>query len=420
MAGNGDASGAVRVVITGMGIMSPVGLGREESWASLLGGVSGVAPIRGFDPERIEVKLAAEMKGFDPEAVVEKREARKMDRCSITAIAAAREAWAQSGLAVGDPEAVGVVIGSAFGGAATIQSGMQTMFERGPGRIGPHLHGAMLVDTPGFEVAHDLGVIGPNFSVTSACASGAHAVGVASDLVRHGEADVVLAGGVDTLITEYIMGGFGNMKVLGSPLEGRGPETASRPFDLTRDGFVLGEGATVMVLEREADARARGAEIVAEVVTWSATNDAFHIAAPREDCVGIERMFRTLLRKGDLAPTDIGYVNPHGTGTQANDRLETVTIRSVFGAAADGLAVSSTKSMTGHQMGAAGAFEVAVAALAVRDRVVPPTINLETPDPACDLDYVPEGRRELPALETAVSCSIGLGGHNGAVAVRRA
>lgn len=194
MAGNGDASGAARVVITGMGIMSPVGLGREESWAGLLGGVSGVAPIQGFDPERIEVKLAAEMKGFDPEAVVEKREVRKMDRCSITAIAAAREAWAHSGLEVGDPEAVGVVIGSAFGGAATIQSGMQTMFERGPGRIGPHLHGAMLVDTPGFEVAHDLGVIGPNFSVTSACASGAHAVGVASDLVRHGEADVVLAG----------------------------------------------------------------------------------------------------------------------------------------------------------------------------------------------------------------------------------
>jgi 3-oxoacyl-(acyl-carrier-protein) synthase len=296
---------------------------------------------------------------------------------------------------------------------------METFFERGPGRLGPHLHGAMLVDTPGFEVAHDLGVIGPNFSVSSACASGAHAVGVASDLVRHGEADIILAGGVDTLITEYIMGGFCNMKVLGSPREGQSLATASRPFDLTRDGFVLGEGATVMALEREADARARGAEIIAEVVSWSSTNDAFHIAAPREDCVGIDRMFRTVLRKSDLAPSDVGYINPHGTGTQANDRLETATIKAVFGAHAATIPVSSTKSMTGHQMGAAGAFEVAVSALALRDRVVPPTINLETPDPACDLDYVAEGARAMPALDVAISCSIGLGGHNGAVALRR-
>ncbi len=402
-----------------MGIVSPVGLTTAAAWESLLAGRSGVAPIEAFDPSRIDVKVAAEMTGFDPESIVEKREVRKMDRCSIAAIAAAREAWAMSGASFDDPESVGVVIGSAFGGAATIQSGMQTFFERGPQRIGPHLHGAMLVDTPGFQVAHDLGVIGPNFSVTSACASGAHAVGVAADLVRHGEVDVVLAGGVDTLITEYILGGFCNMKVLGTPLEGAGPETASRPFDLTRDGFVLGEGATVMVLEREADARARGATIIAEIVTWSSTNDAYHIAAPREDCVGIDAMFRRVLKKADMSPSDVGYINPHGTGTQANDRLETASIRTIFGAAANDLVVTSTKSMTGHQMGAAGAFEVAVAALAVRDRVVPPTINLTTPDPACDLDYAPEGKRELPNLDVAISCSIGLGGHNGAVCVRR-
>ncbi len=410
---------AGRVVITGIGILSPVGLDTATAWAALLSGTSGVAPIAGFDPERLDVRIAAEMKDFDPEAVVEKREARKMDRCSVTAIAAAREAWAMSGAGFDDPESVGVVIGSAFGGAATIQSGMGTFFERGPQRIGPHLHGAMLVDTPGFEVARDLGVIGPNFSVSSACASGAHAVGVASDLVRHGEADVILAGGVDTLITEYIMGGFCNMKVLGAPRPGEDVTTASRPFDATRDGFVLGEGATVLVLEREEDARARGASIIAEVVTWSATNDAYHIAAPREDCVGIDAMFRRVLKKGDLAPGDVGYVNPHGTGTQANDRLETQSIRTVFGAAADDLVVTSTKSMTGHQMGAAGAFEVAVAALAVRDRVVPPTINLTEPDPLCDLDYAPEGQRALPDLDVAISCSIGLGGHNGAVALRR-
>ena len=411
--------GASRVVITGIGILSPVGLNTVSSWNALLAGQSGVAPIQGFDPERIETKIACEMKGFDPESVMEKKEARKLDRCSLTAVAAAREAWAQSGAVMDDPERVGVIVGSAFGGAATIEAGMHTMFEKGPHRIGPHLHGAMLVDTPGFEIARDLGALGTNFSVTAACATGASAIGVAADLVASGNMDICLAGGVDTLITEYILGGFCNMKVLGSPREGEDVTTASRPFDLTRDGFVLGEGATVVVLEREEDARARGAEIIAEVVSWAVTNDAYHIAAPREDCVGIDRMFTTALQRGDISPSDVGYINPHGTGTQANDRLETQSIRTVFGAAADALVVSSTKSMTGHQMGAAGAFEVAVAALAVQQRKVPPTINLRDGDPLCDLDYVAEGERELPNLDVAVSCSIGLGGHNAAVVVRR-
>ena len=406
-------------MITGIGILSPVGLNTVSSWNALLAGQSGVAPIQGFDPERIETKIACEMKGFDPESVMEKKEARKLDRCSLTAVAAAREAWAQSGAVMDDPERVGVIVGSAFGGAATIEAGMHTMFEKGPHRIGPHLHGAMLVDTPGFEIARDLGALGTNFSVTAACATGASAIGVAADLVASGNMDICLAGGVDTLITEYILGGFCNMKVLGSPREGEDVTTASRPFDLTRDGFVLGEGATVVVLEREEDARARGAEIIAEVVSWAVTNDAYHIAAPREDCVGIDRMFTTALQRGDISPSDVGYINPHGTGTQANDRLETQSIRTGVGAAADALVVSSTKSMTGHQMGAAGAFEVAVAALAVQQRRVPPTINLRDADPLCDLDYVAEGERELPNLDVAVSCSIGLGGHNAAVVVRR-
>ena len=408
------------MVITGIGILSPVGLDAASSWGSLLAGRSGVAPIEGFDPERIDVKIACEIKGFDPESVMERKEARKLDRCSLVAVAAAREAWADAGLELGDPERVGVIVGSAFGGAQTIQDGMQAFFEKGPHRIGPHLHGAMLVDTPGFEIARDKGVLGTNFSVTAACATGAAAIGVAADLVRSGTMDVCLAGGVDTLITEYLMGGFCNMKVLGSPRPGEGVESASRPFDATRDGFVLGEGATVVVLEREDDARARGATPIAEVASWAVTNDAYHIAAPREDCEGIDRMFATALRRGDVAPADVGYINPHGTGTQANDRLETQSIRSVFGAAADGIAVSSTKSMTGHQMGAAGAFEVAVSALALRDRRVPPTINLRDADPLCDLDYVPEGARDLPGLDVAVSSSIGLGGHNAAVVLRRA
>jgi 3-oxoacyl-[acyl-carrier-protein] synthase II len=413
-------AGAARVVITGIGMLSPVGLDTASSWRALLAGQSGVAPITGFDSQRIETRIACEMKGFDPETVMERKEARKLDRCSLTAVAAAREAWAQSGASMDDPGRVGVIVGSAFGGAATIQSGMQTFFEKGPHRIGPHLHGAMLVDTPGFEIARDLGALGTNFSVTAACATGASAIGVAADLVASGNMDVCLAGGVDTLITEYILGGFCNMKVLGAPREGGDVTTASRPFDVTRDGFVLGEGATVVVLEREADARARGAEIIAEIVSWAVTNDAYHIAAPREDCVGIDRMFATALQRGDIGPAEVGYINPHGTGTQANDRLETQSIRTVFGAAADGIPVSSTKSMTGHQMGAAGAFEVAVAALAVQRRIVPPTINLRDSDPLCDLDYVPEGARELPNLDVAVSSSIGLGGHNAAVVVRRA
>ena len=413
-------AGAARVVITGIGMLSPVGLDTASSWRALLAGQSGVAPITGFDSQRIETRIACEMKGFDPETVMERKEARKLDRCSLTAVAAAREAWAQSGASMDDPGRVGVIVGSAFGGAATIQSGMQTFFEKGPHRIGPHLHGAMLVDTPGFEIARDLGALGTNFSVTAACATGASAIGVAADLVASGNMDVCLAGGVDTLITEYILGGFCNMKVLGAPREGEDVTTASRPFDVTRDGFVLGEGATVVVLEREADARARGAEIIAEIVSWAVTNDAYHIAAPREDCVGIDRMFAAALQRGDIGPAEVGYINPHGTGTQANDRLETQSIRTVFGAAADGIPVSSTKSMTGHQMGAAGAFEVAVAALAVQRRIVPPTINLRDSDPLCDLDYVPEGARELPNLDVAVSSSIGLGGHNAAVVVRRA
>ena len=407
------------MVITGIGMLSPVGLDTASSWRALLAGQSGVAPITGFDSQRIETRIACEMKGFDPETVMERKEARKLDRCSLTAVAAAREAWAQSGASMDDPGRVGVIVGSAFGGAATIQSGMQTFFEKGPHRIGPHLHGAMLVDTPGFEIARDLGALGTNFSVTAACATGASAIGVAADLVASGNMDVCLAGGVDTLITEYILGGFCNMKVLGAPREGEDVTTASRPFDATRDGFVLGEGATVVVLEREADARARGAEIIAEIVSWAVTNDAYHIAAPREDCVGIDRMFAAALQRGDIGPAEVGYINPHGTGTQANDRLETQSIRTVFGAAADGIPVSSTKSMTGHQMGAAGAFEVAVAALAVQRRIVPPTINLRDPDPLCDLDYVPEGARELPNLDVAISSSIGLGGHNAAVVVRR-
>ena len=299
-------------MITGIGILSPVGLDTASSWSALLAGQSGVAPIQGFDPERIETRIACEMKGFDPETVMERKEARKLDRCSLTAVAAAREAWAQSGASMDDPGRVGVIVGSAFGGAATIQSGMQTFFEKGPHRIGPHLHGAMLVDTPGFEIARDLGALGTNFSVTAACATGASAIGVAADLVASGNMDVCLAGGVDTLITEYILGGFCNMKVLGAPREGEDVTTASRPFDATRDGFVLGEGATVVVLEREADARARGAEIIAEIVSWAVTNDAYHIAAPREDCVGIDRMFAAALQRGDIGPAEVDDGAPDG------------------------------------------------------------------------------------------------------------
>jgi 3-oxoacyl-[acyl-carrier-protein] synthase II len=408
----------VRVVITGIGAITPVGLNAADTWSALRAGQSGIGPLTLFDGSRIGCNVAAEATGFEVSDVVDRRDARRMDRCSVLALAAAREAWGDAGAPALDPARVGVVLGTAVGGLVTMTEQAQLLAER-PDRLSPHFIQNMLVDTPTSYIATDLGIRGPNFAVVSACATGAHSIGLATEMVRRGEADAILAGGAEAGLSELLMGGFAVMRALGSARPGEGPESASRPFDATRNGFVLGEGAVVLVLEREADAIARGATIVAEVVGYGASNDAHHITAPHPEGIGVIEMMRSAIDRAGLAPTQIGYVNAHGTSTPLNDAAETAAIHAVFGDHATGLAVSSTKSMTGHLMGAAGALETAVCALALRDGVIPPTINLRDRDPACDLDYVAEGARTIAGLEYALSNSMGLGGHNGCTLLRR-
>jgi 3-oxoacyl-[acyl-carrier-protein] synthase II len=407
-----------RIVITGIGALTPVGSTVDETWQSLLAGRSGLGPITLFDPERIGCIVAAEVKGFDAEAQFGRREARKMDRVSALSLHAAREAYANAGSPVVEPSRAGVVFGTAVGGMQMVIDQAAILAER-PDRLSPHFLPNFLVDTPTSYIATDLQFRGPNFAVVSACATGAHAIGVAGEMLRRGEADVILAGGAEAGVIEVLLAGFTVMKALGTPRPGEDLTTASRPFDVTRDGFVLGEGAVVLVLERLDDALARGARPIAELLGYGASNDAFHIAAPHPEGVGVIEMMRAALDRTGVRPDEVGYVNAHGTSTPLNDPAETAAIRAVFGAHADRLPVSSTKSMTGHLLGAAGALETAVCALALRDGVVPPTINLREADPACDLDYVAEGARKLPGLEVALSNSMGLGGHNGCTVLRR-
>ena len=407
-----------QIVITGIGALTPVGTTITETWDALKAGTSGLGPVTLFDPARINCEVAAEVKGFDAEERFGRREARKMDRVTALSLAAAREAWENAGTPQVEPARGGVVFGTAVGGMQMVIDQAAVLAER-PDRLSPHFLPNFLVDTPTSYIATDLQLRGPNFAVVSACATGAHAIGVASDMLRRDEADVMLAGGAECGVLEVLLAGFTVMKALGKPRPGEPVTTASRPFDVTRDGFVIGEGAVALVLEREDDARRRGAQPIAEMVGYGASNDAFHIAAPHPEGIGVIEMMRAALQRTGVAPEQIGYVNAHGTSTPLNDPAETAAIHAVFGAHARGLAVSSTKSMTGHLLGAAGALETAVCALALRDGIIPPTINLREPDPACDLDYVSEGARRMEGLEFALSNSMGLGGHNGCTLLRR-
>ncbi len=407
-----------QVVITGIGALTPVGTTITETWDALRAGTSGLGPVTLFDPARIGCEVAAEVKGFDAEERFGRREARKMDRVTALSLAAAREAWENAGTPQVDPSRGGVVFGTAVGGMQTVIEQAAILAER-PDRLSPHFLPNFLVDTPTSYIATDLQLRGPNFAVVSACATGAHAIGVATEMLRRGEADVILAGGADCGVIEVLLAGFTVMKALGKPRPGEPVSTASRPFDVTRDGFVIGEGAVVLVLERLEDAQRRGAEPIAEVVGYGASNDAFHIAAPHPEGIGVIEMMRAALDRAGLEPEQVSYVNAHGTSTPLNDPAETAAIHAVFGDHAAKLPVSSTKSMTGHLLGAAGALETAVCALALREGVVPPTINLREPDPLCDLDYVSEGARRIDGLDYALSNSMGLGGHNGCTLLRR-
>ncbi len=403
-----------RVVITGLGSINPLGHNVETTWKHALAGKSGVGPITLFDASAHKVRIAAEVKDFDPAQHFGSRDARRLDRYSQLSLVAAREAIAHAGwnLEHMARDRVGVIIGSGIGGASTFARDVLVYERRGPARVSPFLVPMMLADTAPGLIAIEFGLRGPNFAVVSACASGTNAVGEAFHVIRRGDADAMLVGGADAVILPVAMAGLEVMTALSKRNDD--PQRASRPFDAQRDGFVMGEGATFLALETLEHAQARGANIIAEVVGYGASNDAFHITAPDEQGAGAALCMRSALRSANLTPDAIDYINAHGTSTRLNDKSETAAIKAVFGERAYQIPVSSTKSMTGHLLGGAGALEAMFSALVIRDGIIPPTINYEFPDPECDLDYVPNQARQAD-VRYVLSNSFGFGGHNASI-----
>jgi 3-oxoacyl-[acyl-carrier-protein] synthase II len=400
-----------RVVVTGLGALSPVGNTASESWDAVVSGRSGVATITRFDPTDYETRFAGEVKGFDPDAVLGKKESRRMDRHAQLGVAAALEARANAGLvdAEVDPSRVGVLMGTGMGAMETLEQGAETLLTRGPGRIGPFFAPMSLPNMAAGMSAIFLGAKGPCVGTVSACASSAHAIGEGVEMIRRGVVDVVYAGGTEAPVTRLSVAGFGAMGALSKRNDE--PERASRPFDADRDGFVLGEGAAVLVLESLEHAEKRGATILAEVAGYAATDDANHMVQPAPEGEGVGRAMRLALADAGLSPVDIGYLNAHATSTKIGEKYETQAIKSVFGDGAYSLPVSSTKSMTGHLLGAAGSLEATFCINALRTGCLPPTINYETVDPDCDLDYIPNTAREV-RLRAVMNNSLGFGGHN--------
>jgi 3-oxoacyl-[acyl-carrier-protein] synthase II len=405
-----------RVVVTGLGAVTPIGNDVESTWSSALAGRSGVDFIRAFDPSGFPVRVAAEVKDFDPTSMVSAKDARKLDRNVILAVGASKEAVGDAALNGFDPTRVGIVFGSAIGGFIGIMEQAEVLRERGPDRISPNFLPNVLVDSASGQLAITLGIRGPNYAPVSACATGSHAVGEGAELIRRGDADAVLAGGTEACIHPLILAGFCAMRGLAA--EEEHPPRASRPFDATRAGFVIGEGACALVLEELEHAQARGARIYAEVLAYGTSNDAHHMAQPEPEAIGVSDMMRAALLRAGVEPERVGYINAHGTSTPLGDLAETRAIKQVFGDHAYELAVSSTKSVTGHCFGAAGAIEAMMCVLAIHHGVLPPTANYEHPDPECDLDYVPNEARETQ-VDYAVSNAMGLGGHNACVLVGR-
>jgi 3-oxoacyl-[acyl-carrier-protein] synthase II len=409
-----------RVVITGTGLLTPVGLDVQESWAALLDGRSGAAPISQFDASAYPVRFACEVKGFDPLAYIDRKEVKRTDRFAQFAIAtsvqAMREAGLEDALDSLDPERFGVIVGSGIGGIHTFEDQHARLLERGPDRVSPFFVPMFISDIAAGLVSIRYNAKGPNYCTVSACASGAHAVGLAFRSIKHGEADVMLAGGTEATVSPQTVAGFAAMKALSERNDS--PETASRPFDAERDGFVIGEGSGMVVMEALEHAQARGATIIAEVVGFGQTADAYHITAPATGGEGAVRAMRLALREAGAEPGNVDYVNAHGTSTPANDLNESAAIRTALGDRAYEIIVGSTKSMTGHTLGAAGGLECVISALACRDGKIPPTINYTTPDPDCDLNYGTDGMVEQP-VRLALSNSFGFGGHNVCLAIRR-
>jgi 3-oxoacyl-[acyl-carrier-protein] synthase II len=403
-----------RVVVTGLGCISPLGNDVPSLWDNLIKGQSGVGLITHYDTSEHKCKIAAEVKGFDPATLFGSREARRMDRVTQFALAATLQAVQQSGLQINDAnrDRIGVVIGTGIGGLSTLYEQMLVFSERGPSRVSPFLVPMMLPDSSAGMVAIQLGVRGPNMAVVTACATGTNAVGEAAEIIRRGRADVVLAGGSEAAIIPIAMAGLSVMTALSSRNDD--PQGASRPFDLDRDGFVMGEGAAILVLESLEHAQARRAHILAELSGYGSTNDAYHISAPAENGAGAMRCIRVALEDAGLERMNIDYINAHGTSTPLNDKSETAAIKAVFEEQAYKIPVSSTKSMTGHLLGASGAVEAVVCVKVLEEQLLPPTINYQTPDPDCDLDYVPNAARAVP-VRHAMSNSFGFGGHNATI-----
>jgi 3-oxoacyl-[acyl-carrier-protein] synthase II len=421
-----------RAVVTGLGVVSPVGIGADASWEALVAGRSGIGDITLFDASDYTVHIAGEVKGFDATHYMDGKDARRHDRNTHLAVAATGEALRHAGLmgadgkldaAQADPDRFGIVIGTGIGGIGMVSDGVKTLNERGIDRVSPFLLSNMIPDAASGMVAIQYGLRGHNLAIVSACATGGHAIGEAMEAIVRGQADLMLGAGTEAVVVPIALAGFSQMNALGSPIDPDtgeyNPAIASRPFDATRNGFVVSEGSSVLVLEELEHALARGATPIAEVIGYGSAADAFHMVAPADRGEGNQRAMRQALARAGIGPEEVDYINAHGTSTPLNDRFESVAIEEVFGAhARNGLAISSTKSMTGHMMGAAGAFEVFACVKTAQTGCIPPTINLRHPDPELTLDYVPNEARQAD-VRVALSNSMGLGGHNSTVIVRR-
>ena len=400
-----------RVVVTGIGMISPLGVGNEATWQGLVEGRSGIGPITKFDASEFACRIAGEVKGFDPHNWIDKKDVKKSDTFIHYAIAAAQMAVDDAKLDTQkeDSDRVGVVIGSGIGGLPLIEEMHRKLVERGPGRISPFFIPGLIVNLATGQISIRFGAKGPSSAPATACATGAHAVGDAYKIIQRDEADVMFAGGSEAVVTPLAVGGFAAMRALSTRNDD--PQHASRPWDRERDGFVMGEGSGVLILEEREHAIARGANIYCELVGYGMTSDAYHITSPSEDGDGMVRVMGRALKDAGLKPTDIDYINAHGTSTTVGDKIETIAIKKVWGDDAYKVAISSTKSMTGHLLGAAGGLESAIAAMTVRTGIIPPTINYEYPDPECDLDYVPNEARQMD-VRHVLSNSFGFGGTN--------
>lgn len=407
-----------RVVVTGIGLVTPCGIGTDNVWNNILSGKSGIGPITRFDVDRFDTKFAGEVKGFNPEDYIQPKEVKKMDLFIHYALAAAHIAVNDAGLDMGkeDPERVGVVVGTGLGGLPTIEKYHSVLLERGPGRITPFFIPMLIANEAPGHIAIQHGMKGPNLCIVTACATGAHSIGDACRIIQYGDADVMVAGGSEANLTPLTVGGFNAMKALSTRNDD--PLKASRPFDRDRDGFVVAEGSGIVILEECEHAKKRGAKIYAEIVGYGYNGDAYHITAPCPDGDGFIRCIRMALKDAQLSPDDVDYINAHGTSTKLNDYIETLAIKEVFKEKAYTVPVSSTKSMTGHLLGAAGAIEAIFSVLSIRDQVCPPTINYENPDPECDLDYVPNTARNK-TINVVMSNAFGFGGTNSTLIFRR-